>query len=45
MSSWIAVYAVALFTVAEYSLFVVSVSRQIARVLGIRVFHVFKPKS
>jgi hypothetical protein len=45
VSSYLVVYGVAAFAVIEYFLFVVNVSRQIARVLGIRVFHVFKPKS
>lgn len=40
----VVVYGVAIFAVVDYLVFAVSVARQIARVLGIRIFHVFKPK-
>jgi hypothetical protein len=39
------VYGVAAFAVIEYFVFVVSASQHIARILDIRILHVFTPKT
>lgn len=38
------IYAITAFVVAEYFYFVTTASRHIAKVLNIRIFHVFDPK-